>query len=77
MIITELPVYIFCKIDGNMDSSPGPAVHVEDLSGSDSGKDSGSLLCTCTMYLFLFVSLRKNIVHLSVRHLEKEVSLNS
>ena len=56
-----------------MDSSHQPAEHVDDLSGSDSGKDS---LPVC-IYFYLNVSLRKNVVDLSDRHLEKEVLLKS
>lgn len=44
-----------------MDSSHQPAEHVDDLSGSDSGKDS---LPVC-IYFYLNVSLRKNVVDLS------------
>lgn len=56
-LITEL-YNVSCKIDGNMDSSYEPSVLVEDLSGSDSSKDS---LPVC----IYFYSLRKNIVDLS------------
>ena len=58
-LITEL-YNVSCKIDGNMDSSYEPSVHVEDLSGSDSGKDS--LPVRIYFYLFLW---EKNIVDLS------------
>ena len=58
-LLTEL-YNVSCKIDGNMDSSYEPSVHVEDLSGSDSGKDS---LPVC-IYFYLFL-WEKNIVDLS------------
>ena len=69
-LITEL-YNVSCKIDGNMDSSYEPSVHVEDLSGSDSSKDS---LPMC-IYFYLF--LWEKILLTWVRHLEKEVLLNS
>ena len=49
-LITEL-YDVSCKIVGNMDSSYESSVHVEDLSGSDSSKDS---LPMC-IYFYLFL----------------------